>query len=76
MTTGMMMIYTPVMFAFMTWIAPAGLGLYFFAGGIIACLQTLLINGMRPRIKKEVEAQMAARKPVHSRTNQANSSSN
>ena len=65
MTTGMMMIYTPVMFAFMTWIAPAGLGLYFFAGGIIACLQTLLINGMRPRIKKEVEAQMAARKPVH-----------
>lgn len=59
MTTGMMMIYTPVMFAFMTWIAPAGLGLYFFAGGIIACFQTLLINGMRPKIKKEIEAQMA-----------------
>ncbi len=62
MTTGMMMIYTPVMFAFMTWIAPAGLGLYFFAGGIIACFQTLLINAMRPKIKKEVESQIAKNK--------------
>lgn len=62
MTTGMMMIYTPVMFAFMTWIAPAGLGLYFFAGGIIACFQTLLINAMRPRIKHEVEVAMAKKK--------------
>lgn len=64
-TSGMMMIYSPVMFAFMTWIAPAGLGLYFFVGGIIACFQTLLINAMRPRIKKEVEAEMAARKKIH-----------
>ncbi|WP_290034160.1 membrane protein insertase YidC [Ligilactobacillus cholophilus] len=59
MTTGMMMIYTPVMFAFMTWIAPAGLGLYFFAGGIIACFQTLLVNGMRPKIKAEIAKEMA-----------------
>lgn len=67
-TSGMMMIYSPVMFAFMTWIAPAGLGLYFFAGGIIACLQTLLINAMRPRIKKEVEAEMKARKSSKPKT--------
>lgn len=70
MTTGMMMIYTPVMFAFMTWIAPAGLGLYFFAGGVIACFQTLLINAMRPKIKKEVEAQIKKNKVKNKVTTQ------
>ncbi|KLD58749.1 hypothetical protein WP50_23950, partial [Lactiplantibacillus plantarum] len=38
--------------------APAGLGLYFFVGGLFACLQTLIINFFRPRIRREVEAEL------------------
>lgn len=49
-----MMIISPLMITFMTYISPAGLGLYFFVGGIFACIQTLIINYMRPRIRKEV----------------------
>lgn len=53
-----MMIVSPLMITFMTYISPAGLGLYFFVGGIFACLQTLIINYMRPRIRKEVMAEL------------------
>lgn len=53
-----MMIISPLMIAFMTYISPAGLGLYFFVGGIFACIQTLIINYMRPRIRKEVLADL------------------
>ncbi|MCP0886440.1 membrane protein insertase YidC [Ligilactobacillus sp. WILCCON 0076] len=58
-----MMIASPVMLAVMTYIAPAGLGLYFFVGGIFACLQTLLINRMRPQIKKRIEKEMKKNPP-------------
>ncbi len=53
-----MMIISPLMITFMTYISPAGLGLYFFVGGIFACIQTLIINYMRPRIRKEVFAEL------------------
>ncbi|KRM64995.1 60 kda inner membrane protein [Ligilactobacillus agilis DSM 20509] len=56
-----MMIVSPVMLAFMTYISPAGLGLYFFVGGIFACIQTLLINIMRPRIRANIEAELKAK---------------
>ena len=53
-----MMIISPLMITFMTYISPAGLGLYFFVGGIFACIQTLIINYMRTRIRKEVLAEL------------------
>ena len=53
-----MMSISPLMITFMTYISPAGLGLYFFVGGIFACIQTLIINYMRPRIRKEVLAEL------------------
>ena len=51
-----MLLISPIMTAGITYISPAGLGLYFFVGGIFACLQTLMILFMRPRIKKQVAA--------------------
>ncbi len=58
-----MMIISPLMITFMTWVSPAGLGLYFFVGGIFACLQTLIINFMRPRIRAEIAAEMKKNPP-------------
>lgn len=51
-----MLLISPIMTAGITYVSPAGLGLYFFVGGIFACLQTLMILFMRPRIKKQVAA--------------------
>lgn len=53
-----MMFMTPIMLGFMTLISPAGLGLYFFVGGIFACVQTYIINLMRPRIRKQIKAEL------------------
>ncbi|VDG19866.1 membrane protein insertase YidC [Lactiplantibacillus mudanjiangensis] len=53
-----MLIVSPVMIFFVSMSAPAGLGLYFFVGGLFACLQTLIINFFRPRIRREVEAEL------------------
>lgn len=57
-----MMLMSPIMTAFFTYIAPAGLGLYFFAGGIVACLQTLIVNAMRPQIRERVRKQIKGRR--------------
>lgn len=54
-----MMLISPIMTAAFTYVSPAGLGLYFFVGGIVACIQTLIVNAMRPQIRKRVQAQMA-----------------
>lgn len=54
----LMLIMSPVMILFVSMSAPAGLGLYFFVGGLFACLQTLIINFFRPRIRREVEAEL------------------
>ncbi len=62
--TGAMMLMSPIMILFFTLTTPAGLGLYFFIGGLFACLQTLIINMYRPRIRKNIEKEMAGKKPV------------
>ncbi|KRN88907.1 membrane protein insertase YidC [Ligilactobacillus ceti] len=56
-----MMLISPLMIGGMTFVAPAGLGLYFFIGGIFACLQTLIINSMRPRIREKIQKELAQR---------------
>ncbi|KRM18766.1 Oxa1 family cytochrome oxidase biogenesis protein [Ligilactobacillus hayakitensis DSM 18933 = JCM 14209] len=58
-----MMIISPLMITVMTYVSPAGLGLYFFIGGIFACIQTLIINFMRPRIRQEMQNELK-NKPV------------
>lgn len=58
-----MMIVSPLMIFFFTFSAPGGLGLYFFVGGIFACIQTLIINFYRPRIKASIQAEMKKNPP-------------
>lgn len=62
-TMRMTMIASPVMILFFTISTSAGLGLYFFIGGIFACVQTLIINLYRPRIRREIEAEMKKNPP-------------
>ncbi|MEL1237617.1 membrane protein insertase YidC [Liquorilactobacillus nagelii] len=58
-----MMFMSPIMLGFMTIVAPAGLGLYFFIGGIFACIQVVLINFMRPKIRAEIQAELKKNPP-------------
>jgi YidC/Oxa1 family membrane protein insertase len=58
-----MMIVSPLMILFFTFSTPAGLGLYFAVGGFFACIQTLLINLYRPRIKAQIQAEMKKNPP-------------
>lgn len=58
-----MLFITPIMLGGMTFVSPAGLGLYFFVGGIFACLQTILVNAMRPKIRAEIEAELKKNPP-------------
>lgn len=62
-TMRMTLVISPVFILFITMSAPAGLGLYFFIGGLFACLQTLLVNAARPRIRREIEAEMKKNPP-------------
>ncbi|CAH0416349.1 membrane protein insertase YidC [Periweissella fabaria] len=48
------MLLSPVMILVFSWTTSAGLGLYFFIGGLFAIIQTLIINILRPRIKTHV----------------------
>lgn len=59
----MMMLMSPVMIFFISMTSSAGLGLYFFIGGLFAILQTWLINAYRPRLKKQIAAE-AKKHPV------------
>ncbi|MCY9806942.1 membrane protein insertase YidC [Lentilactobacillus senioris] len=59
-----MMLLSPIMILFFTMSAPAGLGLYFFIGGLFACVQTLIINLYRPKIRRDVEKEMGEIKQV------------
>ena len=52
------MIMSPVMILFISLSASAGLGVYFFIGGIFAVIQTLAINAYRPRMRKRLDKQM------------------
>ena len=46
---------SPFMTFFISLTSSAGLGLYFFIGGLFAILQTLMVNAYRPRIRKRIE---------------------
>ncbi len=59
-----MMLLSPIMILFFTLSAPAGLGLYFFIGGLFACVQTLIIDLYRPKIRRDVEKEMGEIKQV------------
>ena len=59
----MMMLMSPAMITVMTLISPAGLGLYFFVGGVFACIQTLIINAMRPKIKQQIAEELKKNQP-------------
>ncbi len=59
----MALLMSPVMILFISWQASAGLGLYFFIGGLFAILQTILVNAYRPRIRKQIHEEMK-NKPV------------
>lgn len=61
---GAMMLMSPIMILLFTLSAPAGLGIYFFIGGLFACLQTLIMNLYRPGIRKRIAKEMAGKKPV------------
>ena len=54
----MMMLMSPVMIFFISMTSSAGLGLYFFIGGLFAILQTWMINAYRPRLKKQIAKEM------------------
>lgn len=54
----MMLFFSPLMIFFVTISSPAGLGIYFFIGGIFACLQTFIINLYRPKIRRKINADM------------------
>lgn len=58
-----MMFMSPIMLTAMTLFSPAGLGLYFFIGGIFACIQVVLINLMRPKIRAEIQAELRKNPP-------------
>lgn len=61
---GAMMLMSPIMILVFTLTAPAGLGIYFFIGGLFACLQTLIINMYRPRIRKSIAKENEGKKVV------------
>lgn len=54
---------SPFMTFFISLTSSAGLGLYFFIGGLFAILQTLMVNAYRPRIRKRIEEE-AKRNPI------------
>ncbi|MGN1279103.1 MAG: membrane protein insertase YidC [Limosilactobacillus sp.] len=54
---------SPFMTFFISLTSSAGLGLYFFIGGLFAILQTLMVNAYRPRIRKQIEEE-AKKHPV------------
>lgn len=58
-----MMIISPLMILFFTFSTPAGLGLYFAVGGVFACIQTVLINMYRPKIRAQIQAEMKKNPP-------------
>ncbi|USS89729.1 membrane protein insertase YidC [Fructilactobacillus cliffordii] len=59
---GFMMLISPIMIFFVTMSSPAGLGIYFFIGGLFAILQQLIVNAYRPKIVAQVNAE-AKRNP-------------
>lgn len=83
-----MMYVSPLMILMVSFTSPAGLGLYWFVGGIFAVFQTIITNFIyKPRIKAQVEAEAKKRpakpkrtikqaEPVNQQTKALNQSSN
>lgn len=73
-----MMIFSPLMIFFICLTSSAGLGLYFFIGGIFAILQTWLINAYRPRLRKQIQEETKKQQtaPVNAMPTSNNSSAN
>ena len=70
-----MMLMNPIMILMFSWSSPAGLALYWLAGGIFAAAQTALQNHMiKPKIQKLVEEEMKDR-PVKKNVKMAKPSS-
>lgn len=60
-----MLFMSPAMILLFTWSSPAGLGLYFFIGGVFALLQTWIQNSIiRPRVKAEIDAELADKEVI------------
>lgn len=54
-----MMMLNPVMILFFSWSSPAGLALYWLAGGIFAAAQTLIQNKLiKPKVQAQVEEEI------------------
>lgn len=63
--TGAMMYMTPVLMLFISITGPAGLALYWFAGGIFAIGEALFMNNYyKPKIEKELEEKYGDQKVV------------
>ena len=58
-----MMFVSPLMILFFTFSTNAGLGLYFAVGGVFACIQTVIINMTRPRIRAAIKEEMKKNPP-------------
>lgn len=64
-----MMYVSPLMILMVSFTSPAGLGLYWFVGGIFAVFQTIITNFIyKPRIKAQVEAEAKKRPAKPKRT--------
>ena len=63
--TGAMMYMTPILMLFISVTGPAGLALYWFAGGIFAIAEALFMNNyFKPKIEKELEEKYGDQKKV------------
>ena len=59
-----MMYASPIMMIFFSFSSPAGVALYWTVGGVIACIQTLIVNFiLRPRIKAQIAEEMKLHPP-------------
>lgn len=59
----MAMFISPVMILFFTMSSSAGLGIYFFIGGLFGIIQSLIINLYRPHIRRNIEKQLKENPP-------------
>lgn len=64
-----MMYVSPIMILMVSFTSPAGLGLYWFVGGIFAVFQTLITNFIfKPKIRAQLEAEARKRPAKPKRT--------
>ncbi len=64
-TSRSMMIMNPLMLGWISYISPAGLALYFLAGGVFALLQQLYVNVfVRPKIQAKIDEQAEKYAPL------------